>query len=308
MKISGDYNKLSYKISKNESGKKLSDIIRNDMKISRRLLKALKDANCVQLNGNSVKVSKIGYEGDIIELIMKETSNIPAEKGEINILYEDIDLLVIDKEAGILVHPTKNQENCTLLNKLMYYAKENKTPFKAHLVNRLDRDTSGLLIVAKNPYAHYELMKQMTNKTLKKHYIALVKGGFDNDFGIINYSISDKNENGIERLVSDEGKECETKYEVIDDNGQIALIKLELLTGRTHQIRVHMNAIGHPLLGDSLYNKEDDFRIIMSRQALHSYSLNFKSPRGSISEIKSNIPNDFLGILKAHHIDYSGLV
>ncbi len=294
MQIKGDYNYLYIDVDESISGHSLKEILRNKMYLSSRLVTKRKQTKDILLNGNPVKTSQIAYEGDNIILRMDEKSNINPEKGALDIVYEDIDVLVINKEAGMIVHPTKNHQTGTLLNKLIYYASEKGEIYKPHLVNRLDRDTSGLLIVAKNPYAHYELMKQMEENTIKKHYLALCKGEIINSFGLLDYKILDRpveeERTSIKRAVSEEGKIAETIYKVKEDKGEIALVELELITGRTHQIRVHMTEMGHPLFGDSLYGEYGLDKI--DRQALHAYKIKFYSPRTGKVELETEMPED----------------
>ncbi len=296
--LKGEYNYLEIDVDDNLSGKTVKEILRKNYFLSSRLISKSKNGD-ILLNDRVVATNKIAYSGDKIVLKMNEKSNIQPEKGELDILYEDIDLLVINKSPNIIVHPTKNHQSGTLLNYLLYYAKEKGEIYKPHLVNRLDRDTSGLLIVAKNPYAHYELMKQMENNAVKKSYLAITKGGFKNKSGLIDYKILDScDENGtniIKRVVSDEGKNAETIFKVLEDNGEYALVELELISGRTHQIRVHLTEIGHPLYGDSLYGEFGLEKI--SRQALHAYKLDFRSPRKDIVKIESELPRDMKDLL-----------
>ncbi len=296
MVIKGDYNSLVIRVDKSLEGKALRDVLRADCSLSSRLVKNAKKSDSILVNNRVVKTSKIVYDGDIITLNMFEKSGIEPENAEINIVYEDIDVLVVNKEAGVLVHPTKNHESGTLLNKLIHYARTKGEEYKPHLVNRLDRDTSGLLIVAKNPYAHYDLMKQMAENSLEKRYLALCKGSFEKISGLIDFKISDKKHDGINRLLAEDGKKAETIYKVLKDDGNLALVDLHLITGRTHQIRVHLNAMNHSLLGDELYG---GFGLdILNRQALHAYSLKFQSPRTGRVEVSVNLAEDMKNILE----------
>ncbi len=299
MLINGEYNYLSVKIDKSMSGKLVRDILRQDLELSRRLVNSAKQKDNILLNDKPCRVRKIVYEGDVLKLMMLEKSDFTAEEGNLNVVYEDKDVIVVDKEPFMLVHPSKNVTNGTLINRLIKYALDKNEIYKPHLVNRLDRDTSGLLIVAKNPYAHYELMKDMAENKVSKKYIAITKGGFKDESGLLDFKILDKktdeNIGMINRIVSENGKEAKTLYRVLKDNGDMALVELELITGRTHQIRVHLSEIGHPLLGDSLYG---DFCLNkLPRQALHAYKLKFKSPRGSFVELESKLPEDISKII-----------
>ncbi len=296
MIIIGEYNYLLIEIDKSQEGKIIRDVLRDEACVSRRLITNAKKYNKILLNNKVCQVNKVVYEGDKLILRMDEKSNISPENKPINVIYEDIDVIVINKEPFTLVHPTKNHENNTLLNKVIHYAMQKDEIYKPHLVNRLDRDTSGLLVIAKNPYAHYELMKQMEDNSFEKKYLAVTKGGFKNNEGIIDFSISDKKHDGINRLVLEGGKKSVTRYKVLEDKDKLALVELQLLTGRTHQIRVHMNEIGHPLVGDELYG---GFGLdLLNRQALHAYSLKFKSPRNKEVLVKVDLAIDIARLIK----------
>ncbi len=290
MIIKGEYNYLLIEIDKNLEGKIIRDVLRDEAGVSRRLITNAKKSNKILLNNKVCQVNRVVYEGDELVLRMDEKSNIEPENKPIDVMYEDKDVIVINKEPFSLVHPTKNHENNTLLNRVIHYAMQKNEVYKPHLVNRLDRDTSGLLVIAKNPYAHYELMKQMDDNSFEKKYLAVTKGGFKNKEGILDFNISDKKHDGINRLVSEDGKKSVTRYKVLEDNEKLALLELELLTGRTHQIRVHLNEIGHPLVGDELYG---GFALnLLNRQALHAYSLKFKSPRNKKVSVKVDLASD----------------
>ncbi len=295
MIIYGEYNRILIDIDSYLNGKSLKEVLRGEAGISSRLLKTSKKTNAILLNGIPSKINKIVYEGDVVSLMMNEKSNIEAEEMDLDIVYEDDDVLVINKDPFVLVHPTKNVKSGTLLNGLIKYSLSKGESYKPHLVNRLDRDTSGLLIVGKNAYSHYELMKEMEESKLEKKYLAICKGGFKNKSGLIDLKISDKKHEGINRILSDDGKKAETVFRVIEDSGDLALVELELITGRTHQIRLHMSEIGHPLVGDSLYGS---FALdLLNRQALHAYSLKFRSPRRELVEIKTELPEDMKKVL-----------
>ncbi len=301
MIIKGEYNYLLIEVDKSLEGKIIRDVLREEAGVSRRLITGAKKSHNIFLNNKVCPVNKVVYEGDELILRMDEKSNISPENKPVNVVYEDTDVLVINKEAFTLVHPTKNHENNTLLNRVIYYAMQKNEVYKPHLVNRLDRDTSGLLVIAKNPYAHYELMKQMADNSFAKKYLAVTKGGFKNNEGIIDFNISNQKHDGINRLVTEDGKESVTKYKVLEDKDKLALVELELLTGRTHQIRVHMNEIGHPLVGDDLYGGYG--LDLLNRQALHAYRLKFKSPRNTEVLVKTDLASDIallLGIWGKH--------
>ena len=254
---------------------KLKSELLDKMNISVRMLCSIKKEKSVTVNGRYVPMHTMVYGGDIIKIELPHESNeYEAQQMGIEVLYEDFDLLVVEKPFGMVVHPTRNHLENTMLNALKYYFDENGIKSKVRFVNRLDRDTSGILIVAKNAYAHSVLTKDTSMWEMHKKYIAVVEGKLD-ESGTIRLPII-KSEDGIRRTVDENGQECVTHYRTIKSNERASFVELELETGRTHQIRVHMSAIGHPIFGDELYGGNLD---LIERQALHCIELGFYSPR-----------------------------
>lgn len=179
----------------------------------------------------------------------------------------------------MVVHPTKRYQSGTLANALLYYFKETNQDCIVRLVSRLDMDTSGLIIIAKNQYAHMELSKDMQQNGIEKRYLALVHGHMEQMEGTIDKPIyRPEIEGNMRRVVDERGQRSITHYKVVERLKNADLVECLLETGRTHQIRVHLSHLGHPIYGDTLYGIEEDAQLI-SRQALHAYGLNFKSPR-----------------------------
>lgn len=287
---------MSVEVDETADGILLRELLRERLGISARLITNAKKISGVLLNEKPTWVDRIVYAGDRVRLLMHEKSEIPAEDVPIHIVHEDRDLIVLRKEPMILVHPSKKHETGTLINGLIRHAQNRGETYKPHIVNRLDRDTSGLLMIAKNPFSHYELMKQMERNLVKKKYLAITKGGFQDASGTIELRISYEKHEGINRLVSEDGKYACTHYKVLQDDGNLALVELDLVTGRTHQIRVHMSEIGHPLAGDELYG---GFGMdLIDRQALHAYYLECRSPRGGELRFQSELPEDMRRILR----------
>ena len=254
---------------------KLKSELLDKMNISVRMLCSIKKEKSVTVNGKYVPMHTMVCGGDIIKIELPHESNeYEAQQMGIEVLYEDFDLLVVEKPFGMVVHPTRNHLENTMLNALKYYFDENGIKSKVRFVNRLDRDTSGILIVAKNAYAHSVLTKDTSMWEMHKKYIAVVEGQLD-ESGTIRLPII-KSEDGIRRMVDENGQECVTHYRTIKSNERASFVELELETGRTHQIRVHMSAMGHPIFGDELYGGNMDF---IERQALHCIELGFYSPR-----------------------------
>ena len=254
---------------------KLKSELLDKMNISVRMLCSIKKEKSVTVNGKYVPMHTMVCGTDIIKIELPHESNeYEAQQMGIEVLYEDFDLLVVEKPFGMVVHPTRNHLENTMLNALKYYFDENGIKSKVRFVNRLDRDTSGILIVAKNAYAHSVLTKDTSMWEMHKKYIAVVEGKLD-ESGTIRLPII-KSEDGIRRMVDENGQECVTHYRTIKSNERASFVELELETGRTHQIRVHMSAMGHPIFGDELYGGNMDF---IERQALHCIQLGFYSPR-----------------------------
>lgn len=254
---------------------KLKSELLDKMNISVRMLCSIKKEKSVTVNGKYVPMHTMVCGGDIIKIELPHESNeYEAQQMGIEVLYEDFDLLVVEKPFGMVVHPTRNHLENTMLNALKYYFDENGIKSKVRFVNRLDRDTSGILIVAKNAYAHSVLTKDTSMWEMHKKYIAVVEGKLD-ESGTIRLPII-KSEDGIRRMVDENGQECVTHYRTIKSNERASFVELELETGRTHQIRVHMSAMGHPIFGDELYGGNLD---LIERQALHCIELGFYSPR-----------------------------
>ncbi len=267
-------NNLNYTIQEND--KTVKCIMIENLNFSKRLSKKLELNNSLFLNGEVTKLNKSAFTGDIlcIEFDENEDEYDPIDIS-IDIIYEDNDLLVVNKPPFIVVHPTKSHQNNTIANGVAYYFKQKNIKRKVRLVNRLDMNTSGIVIIAKHPYAHNELARQMKSNLVQKYYYAIVEGNIKEDRGTINEPIARLNEEDIIRVVHPSGKECITHYTVEKRLNNMTLVKLKLETGRTHQIRVHLKHIGHPLIGDTLYGHESE---LIKRQALHCYEMKFLQP------------------------------
>lgn len=261
-----------------ENNKTINEIIRNEFNLSSRLFYKLIHNREIYLNSSPVDTRQIAKIGDIIIIDLnydEDNSNIMSLKMKLNIIYEDDALLILNKPAGIAVHPSILHYDNSLANGVRYYFDSINLKKKIRPVNRLDFDTSGLIIFAKNEYVQENLIRQMQNNTFHKEYLCLAEGIFENSKGTINASIDRKPNSIIERCVNPDGKTAVTHYEVLKSFDNYSLVKCMLETGRTHQIRVHLAYIGHPLLGDSLYGHPSD---IINRQALHSYKISFLHP------------------------------
>lgn len=295
-----------YKIIINDSqnGKTIKQILTNEMRLSGRIIKNIKNINGIVVNGSNQNINFEVKTNDLLQLYINDdiSENIIPQEMELNILYEDDDLLIIDKPVGIVVHPTSFHIEGTLANGVMYHYNMNGLNTKFRPVNRLDKDTSGIILIAKTQVAHSNLSEQMINKIFKKQYISVVHNPFDDIDGTISLPIARKSESLIERIVSQDGKEAVTEYHVLCQNDLASIIQINLLTGRTHQIRVHFSHINHPLFGDDLYGTRDEF---ISRQALHCQKISFIHPSTrKLVEFESKIPLDMIELIKKLNLDY----
>lgn len=284
---------FSYYIKESDNYYNVRDVLKNYFYISSRLLPILKKHDLIKLNNNSIYLDASVKSGDLISFSLdfdEDNSNIIPTKMPLDIVYEDEAFILINKPSNLAIHPTTYHFTDTLSNGLKFYFDANKIHKKIRPVNRLDRNTSGLVIFAKNQYVQEFLIKQMLNNTFKKKYLALLTGKLDSSFGTINAPISRKPGSIIERYVSDDGEVAITHYTVLKEFNDYSLVEFELETGRTHQIRVHSQYLGHTILGDSLYGNESP---LINRQALHSYYLKFIHPISRKEmEFKIDLPDD----------------
>ena len=270
--------KLAYIVKKDESFDNIKEVLKTKFEISDRLLLKLKSNNKIFLNGNETNVKTPVKSNDIIEIMLdfdEDNNNIVPTKMKLNILYEDDYLLILNKPAGFPIHPSMLHFEDSISNGVKYYFDSIGLHKKIRPVNRLDKDTSGIVIFAKNEYIQECLVRQMKNNIFIKEYIAICEGVLPKNKGIIDEPIARKTDSIIERCVDASGDKAITHYEVIKTNGELSVVHLTLETGRTHQIRVHLAHIGNPILGDTLYGKASK---LINRQALHSYRVTFMHP------------------------------
>lgn len=290
--------KLEYLV-KNNNYKNINEILSLEFKISTRLKNKLIRKNMILLNGCPCDTRTSVKIGDnlIIDFNYEEdNSNIIPSEFNIDIVYEDDWLLVVNKPAGIAIHPSILHFDNSLSNVVRFYFDKIGLNKKIRPVNRLDKDTSGLVIFAKCEYIQECLSLQMQKGILKKEYLCLASGQFDKKQGTIDLPIARKEKSIIERCIDKKGKQAITHYKVLKEFKNYSLVKCILETGRTHQIRLHMSSIGHPLLGDTLYGTTSS---LISRQALHSYKIKFIHPITKKEiELIAKIPQDIDNCLK----------
>ncbi|MGN1014907.1 MAG: RluA family pseudouridine synthase [Butyricicoccus sp.] len=266
---------------------------------SRRLIISLKKhTGSVRLNGEPVFVvvrTKTGDRLDIDLSAVREPSGIVPTELSLHIVYEDQDILVIDKPAGMPVHPSQGHYADTLCNALAYRCQQAGEPFTAHAIGRLDRDTSGLVLLARHELAACILSDTMRERHIHREYRAVCQGLLP-DSGTISAPIARAHDSTIQRIVSPDGAPAVTHFRRLAYANGYSLASVRLETGRTHQIRVHMKHIGHPLPGDFLYCPEDT---VIARQALHSYRLTFPHPlTGSILSFTADLPADMAAMFR----------
>lgn len=252
----------------------------------------------ILLNGKWAYVTNTLNSGDVLTLnIIEEQSseNIVPVKMDLNIIYEDEDILVINKPANTPIHPSQNNYDNSLANGLAYYYQEQKLPFVFRCMNRLDRDTTGLVLLAKNMYSSCVLSDMVKNRNIHREYLAVVEGKLDSS-GTINAPIARKEDSIIERCIDlENGQSAITHYKCLEYKNNYSLASIKLETGRTHQIRVHMKYIGHPLPGDFIYNPNYEH---INRQALHSHKICFIHPvTKKAMEFTAPLPKDIHSLI-----------
>ena len=289
------YNLISYT---NEVESTLKEVLLDKLNFSVRSISKMKREESVFVNGVYKKPSSKVNKGDLIEVkIDEDMANFEAQNLNLDILYDDFDIIMVNKPPFMVVHPTKSHFDNTIANRVTYYIKEKDEKVKIRFVNRLDMNTSGLVIVAKNAYAHHKLSLDMSNDDVEKKYITVVKGIVKDDEGTINEPIYRPTEDSIKRVVDERGQASVTHYKVLERLDDATVLEVKLETGRTHQIRVHMSHIGHGIIGDELYGYEDEN--LINRQALHAYSLVFNQPRTKERlEFKADLPNDIKHLIE----------
>jgi 23S rRNA pseudouridine1911/1915/1917 synthase len=304
------YAPLTYQVPPEEEGLVLKTILQKRLGLSRKLLSRLKlTEQGITVNGRRQYINVRVKAGDLVEVRMEqeESEDILPQNLPFELLHEDEHLLIVNKAAGMIVHPTHGHYVNTLANAVVYYWRQRGESRRFRPVHRLDQETSGVLAIAKNPYAHQQISEKMMAHQVKKEYVALLYGNLEQDRGTVNEPIDRDPEQPHVRIVTPGGYPAVTHFEVMERLPGFTLVRLWLETGRTHQIRVHMKHLGHPLVGDKMYRLDDAFPPLpespglpgMDRQALHASKLGFIHPgTKQWFEITAPLPDDMRRFLK----------
>lgn len=289
--------------------RRLGSYLRSELGISRRGLQLLKDCNGLTVNGAMVPASAYVGDGDAIGLSLppKVSPGVNPESFPVSIIYEDVHLLVLDKPAGMVTHPVKSHQSGTLANGVAGYLVDSGICCASHPVNRLDKDTSGLVVFAKNPLAHEQVASQIVAGDFQRTYLALVDGVVAIGAGCIDWPIGEEPEKGAGRYIDfAAGKPAVTRWELVRayPGSGYSLLKIQPETGRTHQIRVHLATAGFPIVGDTLYGiggsgSWEGESPLMVRQALHASEICLRKPFSDQKlYLKSPLPEDFAAALR----------
>lgn len=290
---------ITYKIKKEDAGLRVELFLRRRGFSRQNLVEIKRMPQSIMVNGVHYYMRQQLAEGDTLEVRISETDSsekIPAVYHPLDIVYEDEDIMVINKPADMPIHPSMNNYYNSLANALAYYFQEQGKPFIFRCSNRLDRDTSGLTIISKHLVSASILAQQVADREVHREYLAISRGSVTPKEGTIDVPLGRKDSSIIERTVDwENGERAVTHYKVVEEANGHSLISLKLETGRTHQIRIHMKHIGYPLVGDYLYNPDMEW---IGRQALHSYKMAFRHPiTGEPMEFTAPLPEDMQRVL-----------
>ena len=284
---------LTYTVCAERDGQPLRNILRGELQVSYSLLKSLKwRENAILLNGSPARVNAVVHTGDSVTVALaerREPKAVTPCRLALDVVYEDDDLLVINKSANVAMHPRRAEpEAPNVASALAAYLGDGSA---AHFVSRLDKGTSGLFIAAKNGYVHDRLRIALHTDGLRREYRAVALGRVTPERGVVDLPIARADGSIVKRCIRADGMPSRTEYEVLKQSGAFSFLRLVPQTGRTHQLRVHMAALGHPLAGDWLYGTED--KALIARPALHSFELWFTQPvTGEYLHFTAPLPED----------------
>lgn len=300
---------LKYKVQESDSGRKVHSIMRRELNISAALTRRLKQVDGIFLNGQPVYTDRVVAAGETVEIDITAAeieSDVLPEKGALEVLYEDEGLIAVNKPSGMLTHPSRAKYTGTLANIVAGYLQDATGDGRSHAANRLDRDTSGVVLFAKNSHMKARAAEALAAPDAKKEYLALTYGVMETLAGTIDIPIKRLNERDMLRVTAPDGQRAVTHYETIStelvDGHLVSILRLRLETGRTHQIRVHCHDSGHPVLGDILYYTDKSRAVsealMITSQALHAHQLTFTEPVSGVPlELTAPLPEVFHRII-----------
>ena len=291
------FKELTLNLEKND---RLDKVLTAELGISRSTVQSWLKADLVKVNGEFVKSNYKAQNGDIVTILKKEEEQVTIQPENIplDIVYEDDVLIVVNKPSGMVVHPSKGHYSGTLVNALLYHSNSlsdstSEEIYRPGLVHRIDKDTSGLLVIAKNNDVHQKLAQQIAENKMNREYIAIVDGHFAHETGVIDAPLSRHQTNRLKRVVEKGGKHAVTHFEVLDSFADYSLVSCRLETGRTHQIRAHMEFIKHPIVNDPLYDPKGK-KATEFGQYLHARTLSFTHPiSGEALNFQVDPPKEF---------------
>ena len=284
---------VQHEVGEEDAGRTVREVLTRRLHVSRRMIQRLTRSEGIRLNRRPTFVNRKVRAGDVLaaRVSLREEGGLRPVEMELVLAYEDRDLLVIDKPAGLLTHPISPRHIRTLAHGVAHHFQERGIQAKVRPVHRLDRDTSGLILFAKSAFAHQQMDRQLRRREMRREYLALVAGRVEADAGEIDAPIAVHHASPTLRAVREGGETALTRYRVRERLPGATLLELELETGRTHQIRVHLSHLGHPLLGDAEYGGPPAEGL--ERQALHAFRLAFRPPSAEeLVELTSSLPTD----------------
>lgn len=298
------FKELTLNLEKND---RLDKVLTAELGISRSTVQSWLKADLVKVNGEFVKSNYKAQNGDIVTILKKEEEQVTIQPENIplDIVYEDDVLIVVNKPSGMVVHPSKGHYSGTLVNALLYHSNSlsdstSEEIYRPGLVHRIDKDTSGLLVIAKNNDVHQKLAQQIAENKMNREYIAIVDGHFAHETGVIDAPLSRHQTNRLKRVVEKGGKHAVTHFEVLDSFAEYSLVSCRLETGRTHQIRAHMEFIKHPIVNDPLYHPKGKNASEFG-QYLHARTLSFTHPvSGEVLKFQVEPPKEFDNFIRVN--------
>lgn len=289
-------------VDESSQGKRLDIWLRDELAYTRSQLAQWIKSGSVTVNGSTVKAGYSIKAGDIVTVVIPvpEPWDLQPQDLALDIVYEDEQLIVVNKQAGMVVHPAPGHREGTLVNALLFHCRDLSGiggVIRPGIVHRLDKDTTGLLAAAKNDAAHQHLSDQLRRRRMSRHYTALAQGRFKEEEGVVDAPLGRHPQDRKKMAVIHQGRPARTHFRVLADFGRWTLLECRLDTGRTHQIRVHLAAVHHPIVGDPLYGWQRN-DLGAQRQLLHAHYLGFDHPDGRWMEFRAALPEDFLDVLR----------